>query len=383
MNRLWVRLSLTFFGIIVFVIVLPLTVGISIRTFGPDESYFSRRFGVFSSGNAEEFLHNLDSPDEIGSPEVLVVRRLPGRFVLGNIFATLLVLSSAALLAGIFISRGLTAPLNQLAEAARAIGSKELTQRVDVGGSKEIRTVATAFNDMAVALENAEQLRSNLLADVAHELRTPLTVVQGNLRAILDGVYELDKEEIARLYEQTRHLARLVDDLHELAQAEAQQLSLDIASIDVGELIRESAAAFDSMISDEGVSLQVEIEDNLPFLFADRARLVQGIHNLLSNALRFTPAGGSIRVKGIRDSGCVSIAVSDTGVGIDPQHVAHVFDRFYRSDEARSRDSGGSGLGLAIVKAIVEAQGGNVKAESAGMGKGSTFTIWMPGSDSD
>ena len=187
---------------------------------------------------------------------------------------------------------------------------------------------------------------------------------------------ELERQ-IARLYDQTRHLARLVEDLHELAQAEAQQLSLDIAEVDAGELIQETAAFFDSMLNDEGVSLQVDIEDNLPILFADRARLMQGIQNLLSNALRFTPAGGSIRVQGIRAAGGVSIAVSDTGAGIDPQHVAHVFDRFYRSDEARSRDSGGSGLGLAIVKAIVEAHGGTIELMSA-PGEGAEFVLTIP-----
>jgi two-component system OmpR family sensor kinase/two-component system sensor histidine kinase BaeS len=289
------------------------------------------------------------------------------------------------ILFGVLVSRSLTAPLSRLAEAARAVGAGDFHHRVEVTGSDEVIEVARAFNDMTGQLEQAEIVRRNLVADAAHELRTPLSVLQGNLRAILDDVYTLDKSEIARLYDQTRLLGHLVDDLRELAQAEAGQLQLNLAPIDLTKLVQDTAASFGPVAEAAEIALSVESPDRLPPAQADAARMGQVLHNLLDNALRHTPAGGTITLS----AGCEEnppdeaaycwLAVQDTGDGISAEDLPHVFDRFYRADRARSRATGGAGLGLAIVRAIVEAHGGQISATSDGVpGQGSTFTVRLP-----
>lgn len=239
--------------------------------------------------------------------------------------------------------------------------------------------VARAFNEMATDLEQAEDLRRNLLADVAHELRTPLSVIQGNLRAILDEVYPLDPSEIARLYEQTRLLSRLVNDLHELAQAEANKLPLNLKETDLKALIQINSETFRPGAETKGVALHTNLPETLPSVRVDTSRLTQVLQNLLANGLRHTPDGGTITLSANAAADSVRLAISDTGEGILPEHLPHIFDRFYRADLARSRDKGGAGLGLAIARAIIEAHGGTLTASSEGVpGKGSTFTIQLP-----
>jgi two-component system OmpR family sensor kinase len=307
----------------------------------------------------------------------------PQQFLLGWLSRSLLLVAAIGgtlgILFGVLASRSLTAPLSRLAEAAQAIGARDLSRRVEVGGSNEVREVAQAFNEMATALEGAETLRRNLLADVAHELRTPISVLQGNLRAILDDVYALDKAEVARLYDETRLLSRLVNDLHALAQAEAGHLALKRQPTQLAELVQSTAAAFGAAADAKGVTLNWQIPPDLPPVMADPARLTQVLHNLLANALRHTPAGGAIALRAGCDDGDVWLAVQDSGEGIAAEDLPHVFDRFYRADPARSRATGGAGLGLAIVRAIVEAHGGRVSATSQGLaGQGSTFTLRLP-----
>ena len=283
------------------------------------------------------------------------------------------------ILFGVVMGRTLTAPLRHLAEAAQAIGARDFSRRVEARGTEEVREVAQAFNKMVDDLEQAEILRRNLLADVAHELRTPLSVVQGNLRAILDEVYPMEQEEIARLYDQTRLLGRLVEDLHELAQAEAKQLPLNLRPVELGELVRDVVETFGPAAQAEEINLSMDIPDDLPAVQVDPARMTQVLHNLLSNALRHTPSGGTVSVSAGRGEDSVWLAVQDTGEGIPLEDLSHVFDRFYRVDRARARGTGGTGLGLAIVRAIVEMHGGKVWADSDGVpGHGSRFTIQIP-----
>ncbi|MBI1297280.1 HAMP domain-containing protein [bacterium] len=282
------------------------------------------------------------------------------------------------LIFGIAVSRGLTAPLARLATAANAIGAGDWTYRVSENGSEELRAVAQSFNEMAAALESAETLRQNMLADIAHELRTPLTVLQGNLRAMLDGVYPLEAGEIARLYDQTRHLHRLVEDLHTLAQAEANQLPLQRLRFDLAEMATETTAFFTAAAEDAGVHLTTITDDGPVYVNGDRWRLNQVLQNLLTNAIRHTPAEGTVVVKTDETDGEVVLSVTDSGDGIDPAQIGRVFERFYRVDKARSRDAGGAGLGLAIARALVEAHGGRIEVQSAGIGKGSLFRVCLP-----
>ncbi len=279
---------------------------------------------------------------------------------------------------GFVIARGLTAPLSRLARAARRISQGEFSQRVPVEGTAEIAEVAGAFNDMAGDLERAERLRRNMVADIAHELRTPLSVIQGNLQAILDGVYPLDKSEIAAVYDETLMLNRLVNDLRELAQAEAGQLGLDLQPTDVAPLIEAEAGLFAEAAQRQGVRLDVAIVSSLPQVLADAHRVRQVIHNLIGNALRYTPDRGVITLAADHVApGFVRVSVQDSGPGIAPEDLPYLFERFWRADRSRTRDQGGSGLGLAIARQLVEAQGGQIGVEST-PGEGSLFWFTLP-----
>ena len=301
---------------------------------------------------------------------------LPARFVLGS-------LPLIGLLLGLFLSismsRSVTRPISQLAEATRAIGQRDLRYRVPLKGSQELQELAQSFNRMAEELEQAETIRRNLMADVAHELRTPLAVLEGNLRAMLDGVHAMNEEEIALLYEQTHHLNRLVDDLRELSLAEANQLALDCREVDLIHLISETVVHFDLLAHERGIQLTAELEGPLIHPCLDENRIRQVLHNLLSNAFRFTPLGGKVEISAKRSSenNNVEITVTDTGVGISSEELPYIFDRFYRVEETTNHDRGGSGLGLAIVKAIVEAHGGRVGVASSGQNQGGTFSITL------
>jgi signal transduction histidine kinase len=275
------------------------------------------------------------------------------------------------------MSHRVTAPLAEMEDAAKAVGRQDFSRRVSLHGSQEIVAVAQALNEMSEQLQQAETLRRNLLADVAHELRHPVHVLQGSLQAILDDVYPCNKEEIARLSDQTHHLTVLVNDLHVLAQAEAHQLPLHKQVTDLAGLVKETASAVKPLVTAKNIDLRVELLGTMPELAVDRARLRQAVHNLLDNALRHTPQGGAITVSVEQIDNLAQVRVQDTGAGIAPDQLPYVFDRFYRTDQARSRDRGGAGLGLAIVRAIAESHGGTVEVTSH-IQQGSTFTLSLP-----
>jgi two-component system OmpR family sensor kinase len=359
MNRLWMRLSLVISGFILISTLIPLlTFLIFIMNNDPADDHRPRQLPPAVEQPAP-------------SPWRPIQRDLLRAFLLASVFG---------IAGGVVASRSLAAPITRLTAAAQAIGNGDLTTRVPLDQStREFDELAATFNKMAADLQHAAELRNNLMADVSHELRTPLTVLEGNLRAALDHVYELDDEQIANLYEQTRHLIRLVNELRELALAESAQLPLAPEPLDLAPLVQETIAVFDPLADEKGVKLTAEMEPSLPPILGDRSRIRQVLHNLLANALRHTPVGGEVRVRGERAAGGqVHLSVQDSGDGMEPAQLAHVFDRFYRTDPSRSRETGGSGLGLAIVKAIIEAHGASVTATSAGQGKGSTFTIAFP-----
>ncbi len=292
------------------------------------------------------------------------------------VVATLLALGLGLTLS-LWISWTLSAPLAQMGQAARAFAAHRWDQRVPVRGAEEVAEVARSLNSMADDLQQAEAQRRNLFADIAHEVRTPLTVLQGNLRALLDGVYPLDMGEIATVYDQSRQLGRLVDDLGQLALAEAGHLSLNVVDTEVGSVVAAAVDAVTATAQAQSITLRAQVAPGLPAVRADANRLSQVLHNLLANALRHTPAGGRITVAAQTLDRGVRMSVEDTGEGITPDDLPHVFDRFYRGDKARSRGTGGSGLGLAIAKALVEAMGGAISVESQ-PGAGSTFAVWLP-----
>jgi len=284
------------------------------------------------------------------------------------------------LMLGLLISRSVAAPLATLARTAHAFATHDWTQRVplkDTARFTEVNEVAQAFNDMADSLQQAETLRRNLMADVAHELRTPLTVMQGLLGALLDGVHPLEMKEIAILYDETRLLARLVEDVRELALAEAKQLPFTMQAVDVGTLLQAAAARFVAAADAQQVTLEVNAPAALARVKADPDRMAQVLQNLVSNALRHTPVGGHITLAAHVQEKHVRVSVRDTGAGIAPQDLPCVFDRFYRGEGTWARASGNSGLGLSIAKALVEGMGGTIGVEST-PGEGSRFWFTLP-----
>lgn len=292
---------------------------------------------------------------------------------------TMVLVGIIAVILGVLLSRGLSAPIVALSKAAREIGSGDLQQRVPVNNhSQELDDLARSFNRMVDDLENAEKLRKNMLADISHELRTPLTVLSGQLQAALDKVYALDEEKLANLYGQTQHLIHLVDDLRLLAQAEAHQLPLAIISVNLVDLWHELAANFSLVAEEKGIRFRTDKIDQLPHLSADPGRLRQVFSNLLANAIHHTPPGGEIVISSAIEGEQIVLTIRNSGEGIAPEQLPHLFDRFYRTDASRTRDTGGSGLGLAIVKALVESHDGEISAESAGHNKGSTFIVRLP-----
>lgn len=297
------------------------------------------------------------------------------------------------LLIGLVISRALASPLNDLAVAVHAFAKRDWSRRVRIRGTEEVATVAREFNAMADAIQRGEEQRRALVADIAHELRTPLTVVQGNLRAMLDDVYPVEKKEIATIYDETRLLSRLIDDLRELALAESGQLDLKTQIVDLGAIIRAAIANFSAPADAQAVQVGLEALDvsDLSYdrmsepsrVWGDPDRITQVLRNLMTNAVRYTPNGGRVTLTVTEEGRFVHIAVKDTGEGIAPEDLPHVFDRFYRGDKSRSRSSidsrtgGGTGLGLAIAKSLVEAMGGTIGVESE-LGNGSRFWFTVP-----
>lgn len=288
-----------------------------------------------------------------------------------------LLAAALSLLLGILVSRLLTAPLARLTHAAQAVANGDFTQRVAVRGKDEIGGLADAFNEMATNLAAAETLRRNLVADVSHELRTPLAVIQGDLQAILDGVYPLEMAQVASLYDETRLLTRLVDDLHDLALADAGQLRLERSPVNLAELVRSAIGQFGPVAEAAGVRLESHADEDAAGVMGDADRLAQVLRNLLSNALRHTPAGGRVSLHVRRATAQVQIQIVDTGSGISAEDLPHVFDRFYRGDKGRRRPAGGAGLGLAIAQQLVVNHGGRIEVASQ-PGQGTAFTIWLP-----
>jgi two-component system OmpR family sensor kinase/two-component system sensor histidine kinase BaeS len=259
----------------------------------------------------------------------------------------------------------------------RAVAAGDLSVRVPVRYHGEVRELAAAFNAMAEDLARADALRRNLTADVAHELRTPLSVIRGKLEGVLDGVYPATPEHLEPVLEETELLTHLVEDLRLLALAEAGQLPLEKRPMDVGDLLRDAQVNFGPQASDRGVTLALKLPSELPTVVADWRRVAQVLGNLLTNALRHTPQGGCVTLSATADEGMVEVTVADTGMGIPPEDLPYIFERFWRGEKSRSRAGGETGLGLAIARQLVEMHGGTIDVEST-PGKGSKFQFTLP-----
>lgn len=300
----------------------------------------------------------------------------------GAMTSSLLLATGVALMAAVaasyLFSQRIVAPVRRMAQASRRIASGQYAERVPSGGSDELGALGDSFNQMAASLEETERLRLALVGDVAHELRTPLSTIEGYAEGLLDGVVENSPETFALLHREAGRLRRLVDDLQELSRAEARQLSLRPRPVAPKQLVETAVARLRPQFAEKGLDLVVEVPEGLPDVQADEDRAVQVLTNLMGNALRYTPAGRQVTVRVHSSSRWIEFTVSDTGVGIAPEHLPHLFDRFYRVDRSRSRAAGGSGIGLTIARHLVEAQGGAIRAESPGPGLGAAFSFTLP-----
>jgi two-component system, OmpR family, sensor histidine kinase BaeS len=294
---------------------------------------------------------------------------------LGGIVGLVAVLVLFILLARV-VFRGTwsaAAPLGDLIEASGRVETGELDVQVPERGMREVRALTRAFNAMSARLSATERERRRLLAEVSHELRTPLTVIQGNVEAMIDGLYPADREHLERIQAETRQLERLIEDLRTLSLAETGQLPLQREPTDVDALVRDVAGAFEADAQTAGVELGIHVPADLPELEVDGRRIRQVISNLLANALRHTPHGGRVTVTARAAEAGIRLEVADTGVGMSVEAVEHAFERFWRAGE-----SAGAGLGLAIVRDLVTAHGGTVSIDSQ-PGKGTTVSVVLPG----
>ncbi len=275
------------------------------------------------------------------------------------------------------LSRRILAPVRALSHAAQKIGRGDFSTRLKLNDKSELGRLANTFDAMADDLQRTEALRRNLVADTAHELRTPLSNIRGYLEALRDGVIEPNASVIASLSEEAALLSRLVEDLQELALADAGQLPISKEPQDAAIVVVQAVSAISPAAAAKGISLINEFPGGLPLVNIDSHRVLQVMNNLLNNAIAHTPSGGSVRVEGKRRGEFVEVAVTDTGEGIPAEDLPNIFERFYRVDKSRSRATGGHGLGLTIAKRLVEAHGGKIEVQSE-IGKGSRFAFTLP-----
>ena len=312
------------------------------------------------------------------------IQRILGDF-LGTLFIALAVAAIVAtvtsLAISLFVARRITVPLRQMTQVSQRISAGHYAERIviaPVHTADELGQLASSINTLAVALEQTERRRLEVIGNVAHELRTPIATLEGYLEGLLDGVIEPTPRTWAMLHTEAGRLRRLVDDLQELSRAEARQIPLSLQPVAPQRLVQNALEPLEGQFAEKGLELQIHVPEDLPQVMADPTRAVQILTNVLVNALRYTPAPGKVALAVSREDAMVAFRVSDTGVGLSPEQIAHIFERFYRVDKSRSRTLGGSGIGLTIAQSLAQAMGGEIRVESAGLDQGSSFTLTLP-----
>lgn len=299
-----------------------------------------------------------------------------------TLLISLAIAAAGALMAGLFTSFLLTRlilhPLKQITQSSQRIANGHYDERIPVPNSDELASVAINFNQMAEALEHVEQHRVALIGNVSHELRTPLTGIEGYIEGMMDGLLPGDTKTLAQMYQEVRRLRRLVDDLQALSRVEAGQVSLRFDNFDLRPVVERVVNQLNPQAQGQSLHLTMQCEQGEMWIYADPDRTTQVLISLIGNAIRYTPAGGSITVEVKEHQHTAEIAVVDTGIGIPAESLPYIFERFYRVDPSRSRASGGSGIGLTIARHLAWAMGGELTAASDGPGQGSTFRLTLP-----
>jgi signal transduction histidine kinase len=279
----------------------------------------------------------------------------------------------------LLLSRRIVLPMQEMTVASRRIAEGKYEERVVVKSADELGQLGESFNQMAEQLGQVEAMRRQLIGDVSHELRTPLTAIKGSMEGLIDGVLPANAETYQQIHAEADRLSRLVDDLQELSRVEARAYPLDFRETDLSALVTTTIKRLTSNARAKRITLTSSLPRDLPRFPADEDRIGQVLTNLTANAIQYTPEGGTVSISAAVDNDEIKVTVTDTGVGIPPEHLAHIFTRFYRVDKSRSRASGGgSGIGLTIARLLVEAHGGRIWAESEGDGKGSRFMFTLP-----
>lgn len=277
------------------------------------------------------------------------------------------------------LSRRIVAPLHAMTSASRRIAEGHYGERVQVSSADELGQLGASFNQMAAQLEQTESMRRQLIGDVSHELRTPLTAIKGSMEGLMDGVLPADSETFQQIHAEAERLSRLVDDLQELSRVEARAYELTLTDVNLPDLVSAAIKRLTPNARAKRISLESNLPSQLASFRADADRLGQVLTNLVSNAIQYTSEGGEVIISAEQAANETRVSVTDTGIGIPPQHLQSIFTRFYRVDKSRSRTSGGgSGIGLTIARLLVEAHGGKIWAESEGEGKGSRFVFTIP-----
>jgi histidine kinase len=284
----------------------------------------------------------------------------------------------ASLIVSISVSTRIVEPLQAISEVSRRLAQGFYHERTDIKSDDELAELSRSVNQLAETLEQTEQRRMALMADVTHEIRTPLATIAGYMEGLLDGVIQPDPQTFQLVLHESVRLRRLVDDLQLLSRAEAGQIPIMPAPCNLRRTIANVSARMQPEVEQYNISLHLALPDTIPAVYADPDRVDQIMINLLTNACRYTPEGGSITVRARAEEDFVVVSVEDTGIGIAPEHQKHLFERFYRVDKSRARASGGSGIGLTITRHLVYAQGGEIWVTSDGVGQGSQFHFTLP-----
>ncbi|MFZ9858606.1 MAG: sensor histidine kinase [Roseiflexaceae bacterium] len=379
MRLLQANLTLVIFTMVIFVIItMIITPRVHDRMMADERRRGGPNAMIFDGTIVIEG-RNEKGETVIAVPDTLLRAELLYRnAVWRSIWISMALAMGLSLVTSFTLARVLAAPLQQLAQASRRIAGGNFTPIQISEGATEVQELASQFNHMAQALNDAEQRRAALIGDVAHELRTPLTSIQGYAEGILDGVMQPDARNIAIIRDEAHRMHRLVDDLQSLSRAEAGTLTLYRAQTDLIEIIRRASALLEGIATEHKVTIEVSHAYSTELVECDADRISQVLLNLLTNAIRVSPVNSRIEITTGHDPTTVWCRVRDFGEGIDAPHLPHIFERFYRVDPSRARTTGGAGVGLTIARAIVEAHGGTLTAQSDGLGKGATFVMTLP-----